>query len=359
MKVLFYINTLSQGGAERAISNTASYFAERGWDTILLTSFGVDHEYSYSDKIRRMSIESEQVIQSSFKRNLSRIRAIRHICKKQKVDVIISFMGEPNFRALLATIGLNTKNVISVRGDPDLEYGRKLYQLIGRHLLPCSEGAVFQTEDAKAWFPEKLQKKSAIIYNIVDEKFYERKYVGGADIVTCGRIDPLKNYTLLIRAFKRVHDRFLTQHLCIYGVVGLESGLMELIEELGLQDSVLLMGRCEDVPTILSEAKLFVLSSDHEGMPNALMEAMAVGVPSISTDCPCGGPRELFGKELVDMLAPVGDEGALADKMIELLSDDRKRQEVGMKMKKRAEDFRTEKIGEEWIQYVESVCKKK
>lgn len=359
MKILFYINAigLESGGAERAISNTASYFAEHGWDTILLTSFRREREYSYSNKVKRMSIEDQQVIQSRLKRNISRIRAVRGICKQEWVDVVVSFMAEPNFRAVLATMGIRTKNIISVRTDPDLEYRGFVRRLLGKYLLACSSGAVFQTCDAKIWFSKKLQKRSAVIYNVVDDKFYITRYRGGTDIVSCGRIIPTKNQALLVRSFKKVHDIFPGERLCIYGAMEEDVGLPELIKKLGLEDSVFLMGRCDDIASVLSSARLFVLPSDYEGMPNALMEAMAVGVPSISTDCPCGGPRELFGKELEDMLTPVGNAEVLADKMIELLSDNGKRKEVGLKMKKRAEDFRTDKIGREWIHYVESVCR--
>lgn len=353
--VLFYINGLGNGGAERAICNTASYFAEHGWNTILLTSFRSQNEYSYSTKIRRMSIEDSQIIQSRIKRNVSRIKAIRRICKKERVDVMVSFMGEPNFRALLATIGLKTKNVISVRSDPNVEYRGLIGKIVASCLLPRSEGAVFQTKDAKDWFNKSLQKRAAVIYNIVDAGFYSEEYKSGTSIVTCGRITPAKNHELLIRAFQKVRDQFPDECLYIYGETEDQFDLQGIIDELKLTDCVFLMGRSENIPQVLSEAKLFVLSSDYEGMPNALMEAMAVGVPSISTDCSCGGPKELFGDELSDMLVPVGDVDALADKMTELLSNEEKRMTVGRLMKIRAEQFRTEIVGEKWVNYVQSL----
>lgn len=357
MKILFYINTLGRGGAERAICNTASYFAEHGWDTILLTSFRVEHEYIYSDKIHRMSIEDNQIIQSRLKRNLSRIRAIRELCRCEKVDVAVSFMQEANFRIVSALAGMHIKTIISVRNDPKEEYKGIIGRMVGKGLLPCADGAVFQTQEAKAWFPKKLQSKGKVIYNVVDEKFYNTRYIGGMDIVSCGRSVPQKNQALLIRAFQKIIGRFPHLHLCIYGPERTDTRLADLIEGLHLQKKVFLMGSREDIPAVLSRAKIFILSSDYEGMPNALMEAMAVGVPSISTDCPCGGPRELFGEDLAEMLVPVGDEDALATKMEELLINEKKRIEIGIKMRKRAEKFRTGKIGKEWEDYVCSICR--
>ncbi len=355
MKILFYINALGRGGAERAISNTASYFAEHGWDTILLTSFRIRDEYSCSKKVRRMSIEKEQIVQSRIRRNVSRIREIRKILKCEKVDVAVSFMGEANFRLVFASAGLPVKTIVSVRNDPKQEYKGMIGRIVGKYILPLADGAVFQTDEAGEWFPKRLRSRSKVIFNVVDKKFYQTKPGGGTDIVTCGRVVPQKNHALLIRSFHRICENFPEVQLYIYGAIETDSDIPDLVERLSLQNRVHLMGKTETVEDILSGASVFVLSSDYEGMPNALMEAMAVGVASISTDCPCGGPRELFGDKLRDMLVPTGDEAALADKMTELLADHKKREETGRKMRERAEEFRTEVIGDKWIAYVISV----
>ena len=355
-KILFYINTLENGGAERAICNTASYFAEHDWKVILLTSYRVEKEYIYSDKIQRVIIEQTRTNDSAIRRNLNRIKAIRKICKDYKIDIAVSFMREPNFRLVLATWGIKTKAVISVRNDPNREYSGTVGKVVGKILLPCADGAVFQTEDAKRWFPKKLQRKAKVIYNVVDSKFFETTYCGEHDIITVGRISPQKNHTMLIKAFKKVHDEFPEERLVICGRTQTEMGIKELIEKLELEDSVILLGQIENVPEILSKAKLFVLSSDYEGMPNALMEAMAVGVPAISTDCPCGGPKELFGEELKNCLIPVGDIDALAKKMISFLQDDNKRKIVADKLNQRAQTFQADIIGKMWINYIKELC---
>lgn len=139
--------------------------------------------------------------------------------------------------------------------------------MVGKILLPCADGAVFQTEDAKRWFPQKLQRKSKVIYNIVDSRFFETVYRGEHDIITVGRISPQKNHTMLIKAFKKVHDKFPEERLVICGRTQTEMGIKELIEKLELEDNVILLGQRENVPEILSKAKLFVLSSDYEACP--------------------------------------------------------------------------------------------
>lgn len=242
-----------------------------------------------------MIIEQTRTNDSAVRRNLNRIKAIRKICKDYKIDIAVSFMREPNFRLVLATWGIKTKAVISVRNDPNREYSGTVGKVVGKILLPCADGAVFQTEDAKRWFPQKLQKKAKVIYNVVASKFL-KQHIAENMTYYCWKDISAKNHTMLIKAFEKVHEKFPEERLVICGRTQTEMGIEELIKNLKLEDCVILLGQRDNVPEILSKAKLFVLSSDYEGMPNALMEAMAVGVPAVSTDCPCGGPKELFGK---------------------------------------------------------------
>ena len=127
-------------------------------------------------------------------------------------------MEEPNFRAILATRGLPVKTLISVRNDPNKEYAGRLGTFVGKALLPMADGCVFQTREAQAWFPEKLQKKSKIIYNAVKEDFYhiERK-PNHEEIVTCGRLTEQKNHAMLIAAFAEVAKQRPNATLRIYG----------------------------------------------------------------------------------------------------------------------------------------------
>lgn len=352
-KCVLYINSIHDGGAERVLVNLANYFSEHGIDTVLVTSFRDKWEYPLGPKVRRLSMEDEQLHQSRLQRNISRISKLRRICREEKPDILLSFMAEPNFRAIMATRGLPVKSVVSVRNDPNREYAGKLGHFVGKFLLPLADGCVFQTRDARAWFPKSLQKKSAIIHNAVKPEFYQvqRTPVLG-EIVTCGRLEPQKNHALLIDAFAHVAKRNPEAILKIYGEGSLHSALEQQISEKGLQGKVLLMGVTNNVANALRTASLFVLSSDYEGMPNALMEAMAVGIPCVSTDCPCGGPRELFGDGLTDGLVPCGDPMALAQAISTALESEGDR---GVKFRSRARAFAPERVHEEWIQYLEQI----
>lgn len=354
---MFYINTINGGGAERVMVNLAKCFSENGYDTSLVTSFRNTWEYPVAESVKRFSLEEQEIKQSRLKRNLTRISKVRKLCKEEEPDVLVSFMEEPNFRAILATRGLPVKTLVSVRNDPNKEYAGKLGAFVGKVLLPMADGCVFQTKEAQEWFPERLQKKSKIIYNAVKEDFYhiERKPNRG-EIVTCGRLTEQKNHAMLISAFAEIVKQHPYATLKIYGEGTLRETLQEQINAAGLQGRAFLMGATNDVGNALQTADLFVLSSDYEGMPNALMEAMAVGVPCISTDCPCGGPKDLFRETLFNQLVPVKDTDTLK-KAVQTFLDvsEHEKKQIGAEMKSRAMNFRPEIINKKWLKYLEEI----
>ena len=356
MKIAFYINDINGGGAERVMVNLANYLSETGREVVFVTSYRTANEYKLSSKVKRLSIENIQISQSRFKRNLSRILALRKICKNEKPSVLVTFMAEPNFRGIIATLGLPVKMIVSVRNDPNREYAGKIGKFVGKWLLPLADGCVFQTKEAQEWFPERLQRKSTIIFNSVKEEFFhiKRKPVLG-EIVTCGRLTPQKNHKLLIDAFANVVKEHPYARLKIYGEGSLREVLQEQINKLGLHEKAFLMGATNDVAKALQTADLFVLSSDYEGMPNALMEAMAAGVPCISTDCHCGGPRELFKESLHNQLTLVKDENSLFKKIDMFLSMDTERKNgLANTTKELAYCFSSKKINLFWEKYLEN-----
>ena len=354
-KIMLYINTLQTGGAERVISQLANRFADAGYDVGMVTSFPCEQEYPVDSRVKRYNLEEKEIKQSRVMRNVTRISKLRKLCKMQKPDVLISFMQEPNFRAVMATLGLPVKTVVSVRNDPDREYAGKVGRIVGKYILPMADGCVFQTEQAKAWFPVKLQKKSTVIMNAVNETFFRVTREKTADIITTGRLTAQKNHAMLIHAFSKIAQKHPNQNLLIYGAGELESELMAQIQALGLDGRVLLKGKTTDVPSVLAGAKMFVLSSDYEGMPNALMEALAVGVPSISTDCPCGGPNALIRQGENGLLVPVGDAETMAEAMDRLLSEEAFAEQLGNCAREQAVQFKPEAVFAQWKAYVESI----
>lgn len=350
-KIVFYINSISHGGAERVICNLATAFSENGYECILVTSFKSKWEYTYGDKVKRISL-FENPICNFLKRNVALVKALRNVLKSECPDVLISFMAEPNFRAIIASMGLKNKVLVSVRNDPQREYANILTKVLAKTLFFKADGIVFQTEDAKCWFPKRLQKKSRIIYNAVKEEFYhiERKPIHG-EIVTCGRLEEQKNHIMLIDAFAEVVRKYPFATLKIYGEGSLKEKLQSQINDLGLQKKAFLMGVTYDVGKALQTADLFVLSSDYEGMPNALMEAMAAGVPCISTDCPCGGPRELFGGYGINKLVQCANSTDLASAILRRMENP----EDASIEKKLAINFKPDDVNRQWCKYISEI----
>lgn len=359
MKMLFYINVLGGGGAERVMANLSSQFSEDGNEVVLVATYKVDKEYEVSKGVRKVYLEKQGSYSSNrIIRNVQRIFKLRKIIKREKPDVVISFMAEPNFRAILANSGLKSKTIVSVRNDPSKEYSGKIGGLIATRLLPKANGCVFQTNDAMRYFSNVLQKKSKVIYNAVKEDFYhvERNPQEGR-IVTLGRLTSQKNHTLLIEAFSMIAEQFPNTIIEIYGEGDLRSQIEKQISELQLENRVFLKGNVSNVAQVYEAADVFVLSSDFEGMPNALMEAMAAGLPCVSTDCPCGGPKMLISDQNDGLLVPVGDVRKMTEALTLLMENREFKLELGEKAKLKALEFASEKIFLEWKKFIEGVVR--
>ena len=221
-----------------------------------------------------------------------------------------------------------------------------------------ADGIVFQTPEAKACFSEKIQNKSVIIPNMVNEIFYSTaKKANRKNVVTAGRLSSGKNHKLLIEAFAKIKGNG-ADDLVIYGEGELRSALEEMVRQRGLDGRVFLPGAVTDVAGMLSAAKLFVLSSDYEGMPNALMEAMAMGLPCISTDCPCGGPHMLIEDGKDGLLVPVNDAEALAQAIQTLLQDEALADGLGANAQTKLKKCDPATIAGKWLEYIKQIgCK--
>lgn len=345
MKVAFYINILANGGAERVVANLANALSKDN-EVIVITSFACPCEYFLEKKVKRINIESSPKNENFIFRNVRRTIGLRRILKKYKPDTLVSFMGEPNFRSIVACIGLKIRTVISVRNDPQREYGSLLTRLLAKSLFRFADYTVFQTEDARLWFPKSIQCKSGIILNPVDETFFSTRFDSERhDIVTTGRLVSQKNHKLLIKAFSQIADK-IDDNLYIYGEGELRHELEQLVFDLNMQNRIFLPGVVKNVPETIKSAKLFVLCSDYEGLPNSLMEAIALGIPCISTDCPCGGPKMLLNK---NFLVPINDISQLSELILKMVKKNIRANNYLVD----ANLFRSQHIIKEWFEVIQ------
>lgn len=355
-RIALFISSLQKGGSERVMVNLAEYFHRQKYDVILVTQYKRENEYSISPEIRRVYSEpDEMLLQGGRIRNfITRFTTLREIWKAYKPDVILSFLGKNNLMAIATAAFLPSKVAVSVRGEPTMEYEGRLMQMLAKLLFRFADGVVLQTGRAREFFPKAVRKKSRILSNPLNPQFQNRRYVGEREdlIVAAGRLDENKNHAMLIHAFSKIAAEYPNTKLMIYGEGELRDKLERLIVEKELSDRISLPGSVTDIADRICKARIFCLTSNTEGMPNSLMEAMALGIPVISTDCPCGGPAELIEDGVNGVLVPVGDAFALSDAFRRVLSDDEYARKLSDHAYESAKRFEPDRVNKEWEMYL-------
>ena len=355
MNIGFYIPQLFGGGAERVVTSLSNTLAQLGHNVTVITTVRHKDDYLLEDGVKRYVLDEMALSRWGILNKCIRFKRLRTICREERLDVLIAFLSGAVNYSVLACLGLKTRVVVSERNSPEFTYQSQFGRIWAKIIFSLSDGVVFQTRDAQAWFPKFVQRKSIVIPNPVKEIYYSVPYNPQPKrVVSVGRLTEQKNYPLLIAAFASVVKVVPDAQLHIYGGGHLRMQLQDFIYQNGLGGNIHLKGTTNDIPGVLSEASVFVMSSDVEGMPNALMEAMTVGVPCVSTDCPCGGPHFLLsgGRGL---LVPVGDVSCLAEKILVLLQSDELCDEYSLKSKAYMQQFRQEEITSKWLDFISSL----
>ncbi|WP_051226457.1 glycosyltransferase [Butyrivibrio sp. MC2013] len=284
---------------------------------------------------------------------MTRYNKLRSIWKKLSPDLILSFIGKNNIMAILTSRGLHIPCVVSVRARPAREYAGRAMDMSMKLTFAMTEGVVLQTRGASEYFPANIRKKSVILPNSLNPAFMRQPYKGERQHRICvvGRIDENKNQAMIIRSFAKVHDRYPDWKLEIYGDGPLKNKLEDLALQLGIKDRVDMKGQVSGVADRIYDAAVFVLSSDTEGLPNSLIEAMSLGLASISTNCPYG-PSEIIENGENGILVGVRDDDAMAEAMDRLLSDGDYRQRLSEHAIKIRERFMPDTINRQWEDYL-------
>lgn len=358
-KILFHINSLGKGGAEHVVNMLSGYFADDGFEVVIVTLWRAEEEYALHGGVFRINLgDNVKESKGRLMHAVSRFTDLRKAIQKEKPDIVISFCNKANFRSAFSMAGMRIPLLISVRNDPRIDYAP--YKFPVWWMERKVSGCVFQTTEAQKFFCDRLQKKSRVIWNPVDEKYLDKKNKNNDSyfIATVGRISAQKNQMLLLKAFNRIQDKFKETELRIYGEDcerDVRTALDQFVNEHKLSNRVKFMGQSNHLEEELQEAVLFVLPSDYEGMPNALAEAMVLGLPVIATDCPCGGSAMLIENGVSGMLVPVGDEEKLAEAMEQVLGNKELAESMGKNAAGIIDKISPRKVYEEWKNYVEYI----
>lgn len=344
------------GGADRRLIDLANALAQRGETVFLYLMSAENYEgfWIHPDICIKVIAKKSPIPKTQF---LSNIFSLKRALREDKIDFAVSFLYPINIQLLLAKKGLPVKTLISERGDPNRQPAGGIWQKLRDKTYPRTDAMVFQTNGAKEYYANRIGLDGRVIHNPVDVADAVHCPGGEHVIANIGLLEPHKNQRRLLYAFSLFVKDYPDYKLRICGGGELEAELKAYAKELGIFENVLFMGKIPEAYRVISQDEFFVLSSDFEGMPNALMEAMAMGMPCISCDCVPGGARELIRDGENGLLAALDGGEDLAEKMKLLASDPALRVRLGAEAARLKESHASSKIYDLWCDYINEVSK--
>lgn len=359
MNVGFLIPNMYRGGAERTMSILCNEFAARGYGvTLFLTENEDGIRFKLADKINVVDIDSSKKYYA-FKM-WDYIGRLKKEIKDRNIGILVSFIVRTNISAIIASRQLGVPVIVSERNNPYIVPANSKLRVIRDFLYCYANGVVFQTKYARDYFSNKITKNSRVIMNPMSEAIGSSVEFEHKDniIISACRLEPQKNVPLLIEAFEMIANEIPHYKLHIYGEGSKRDSIETIIRQKNLGDRVFLMGQSGEIISKVANAKIFVLSSDFEGLSNALMEAMCVGTACIATDSPTYGNRDIISDGYNGFLVPVGDANALAAKIMELAKNDELLKLFSERAKRLAEETNYTKIVDDWETYINIIIKR-
>lgn len=348
------IPSLIQGGAERVICWLADGLQSRGHDVVLVTAAARERDfYSPPALARRISLADDMAVRS----DIRVLRALHKFLIARRPDLVISFLPRTNVASVLVSRLTGCRVVVCERIDPRME-PLPLSTRIGRALVyPLSHGIVLQTAGATNWARQRVPfGPLGIIPNPVKPMVRPAAVEPEPVILGVGRLYPQKRFDRLIDAFAAVAAEFPQLRLRIVGDGPLRSELRERADRTGFGSRIELPGSRQDIATEYARAKVFVLSSDFEGFPNVLAEAMSMGLPAIAVDCPTG-PAEMIESGKDGILVSPGDKDGLVAAIRSVIQDEKLADRLGREARNVVTRYAPETVLDQWEAFIGLVSK--
>lgn len=389
-RVFIVLHTLSTGGAERHASSIANYLSKNGYNVtiVLLDNSIVVYdlaenikvcalpEQDYPDGIKsqqaglkdRTLLKTFALISSKKHDDYNRflyyklhyVNYLHYVFENhniEKSDIVISFMPIPNLCCSMIQKDFGFKLILGEFNSPHLEYPKDAIEnKLKRKYFPNASGFVFQTEEQESFYTFLPDVKKEIIPNPI-EKIATQPYKGKRkkQIVNFCRLSIAKNLPLLVDSFAKLYNEYPDYSLMIYGEGSEKQLLEDKIKENNLIENVFILPFANNVLDLVRDSAMFVSSSDREGISNSMLEAMAIGLPVICTDCPAGGARMMINPYENGILVPVRDPGAMYQAMKYMIEHPDKAEEMGRKAVEVRQTLEKNKILRQWLSFIERI----
>lgn len=351
MNITVVTASMGAGGAERVIAQLLKEWCANGVECTLITLNKAPIFYPLPKQVEVLEIGV--LSKKHYIDKLKKYVQVRKLIRKIKPDIVLALPEEIGIYVIGALLGMNVPVVVSERNNPWKMPYKKASRIVRKLMYPFAEGFIFQTSFAASFFPESIQRRGIVLKNPLDLARIPNPYEGTREkiIVGAGRLEPQKNFKLLIDAFSLFYKKHSNYKLVIYGEGTMRNELETYAAVRIPQDAYAFPGNVSNLLDRINSCSAFVLSSDYEGMPNVLIEAMAMGVPCVSTDCPSGGPKELIKDGINGFLVEVGDRDTLVQRLDTLVSG------VGIysEAQQIKEHFNSKRIANQWLAYLKSV----
>ena len=395
-KVVMVMPHMVGGGAERVAAQIMNKLNERGYDTRFILTSAKKNEVVRSDlnEKTQLILLTEEMKAETTGQKLAHLPAraystifgklyekqnkyvpasigkatiewqyhreikwLRNYLKQNPDMTVIAFSQPAMPIIVLAADKLPNKVIISERADPNRLMKKRYGKPFIEKYYTRADAAVFQTEDAKSVYPEAISKKGTVIFNPLKDNL-PQPYHGerNKNITTFCRISNQKNLPLLVEAFSQVHSKHPEYTLRIIGDAPNEDGrevlqaIDQQLDKLNLKESVKLEPFMKNVHEAVIKDCMYVNSSDYEGISNAMLEAMAIGMPVVCTDCPIGGAKATITDGENGLLVPIQNAEALASAMNRMIEDNELADKLSHNASQIREELSLDKITEKWMQ---------
>lgn len=348
---------MTAGGAERVIAQLSKDIILNNIECTIVTLDDKEIFYNLPQNvdIKPIGIKSKNNYIDKFEK----YKEVRRIAQSLDTDIILAMPEEIGIFVIPAMFGTGIPVIVSERNNPWVMPWKKETRIMRNIFYPFASGFIFQTEFAASFFSKRIRKKGIVLPNPLDLNRIPTPHSGERtkDIVAAGRLVEQKNFPLLIKAFAKFSESNPEYTLVIYGEGKLKDDLENLAKSCIKSGKYRFAGKTNELLECMKDASMFVLSSDYEGMPNVLIEAMAIGMPVISTDCPSGGPAELIKNGENGLLVCTNNIEELTNAMCKIIDSKDLQKKIGENAIKIKEKFDSNIVSEQWIEYLEGRIK--